>query len=160
MGKQLKGDIMNWVKRTCMHNIQEELDYHECIECRKMAEALNYEWIPYRQTYIFFETPGELIENMREEDINSEFEEEKWPKTIDTYVHGSKENGYDVGQELGLTGEALDQFVYLHYEVELTIKVQENGDYEITHVDKIPVGEKEEVGNMVDPELFDKQIRG
>jgi hypothetical protein len=135
--------MRNGEKRTCMHGIQEEMDWHECYECRKIAEALNYEWIPYRQTYIFTELPGELIEAaVVEEEIDMGVEE-TWPKIIDTYVHGSKENGFDVGQELGLTGEALDSFVYLHYEVELTIKVDEAGNYEITHVDKMPVGEKE-----------------
>jgi hypothetical protein len=135
-------------KRTCMHGIKEELDWHECLECRLIAEGLGYEWIQYRQTYIFLEMPGELIENIKEDDLDVEIEleEEKWPKIIDTYVHGSKENGYDVGQELGLTGEALDQFVYLHYEVELTIKVEQDGNYVITHVDGQPVEEKEETG--------------
>jgi hypothetical protein len=134
--------MSEWIKRTCMHGIQEELDWHECLECRLIAEGLGYEWIQHRQTYIFFEMPGELIESTVDEEIDTGIEE-KWPKIIDTYVHGSKENGYDVGQELGLTGEALDQFVYLHYEVELTIKVDEGGNYVITHVDKMPVGEKE-----------------
>ncbi len=50
----------------------------------------------------------------------------EWPKTVTTYVKGSKEDGYDIGEEIGLEGEALKQFTYLHYEVELTIRVQED----------------------------------
>ena len=135
--------MSEWIKRTCVHGVQEELDWHDCEKCRAIAEALNYEWIPYRQTYLFNELPGELIEATLpdEDEYDNGLPAETWPKIINTYVRGTKENGYDVGQELGLKGEALDQFCYLHYEVELTIKVQENGDYEITHVDSIPVGD-------------------
>jgi hypothetical protein len=129
-----------------MHGVKEEFDWHECIECRLIAEGLGYEWIQYRQTYIFFEMPGELIETTRPDlDIEIELEEEKWPKIVDTYVHGSKEYGLDLGQEIGLKDEALSNFVYLHYEVELTIKVEEDGNYVITHVDKMPVGDKNEM---------------
>lgn len=68
----------------------------------------------------------------------------EWPKTVDTYVHGSKERGYEIGEQLGLEDEALGQFVYLHYEVELTIRVQKDGSYVITHVDGFPVSDKME----------------
>jgi hypothetical protein len=68
----------------------------------------------------------------------------EWPKTVDTYVKGSKESGYDVGKELGLEGDALGIFTYLHYEVELTISVQKDGSYVITHVDDFPVSDKKE----------------
>ncbi len=75
-----------------------------------------------------------------------EFEKknDEWPKIVQTYVKGSKEDGYDLGEELGLEGEALGMFTYLHYEVELTIKVQKDGSYTITHVDDFPVSDKME----------------
>jgi hypothetical protein len=68
----------------------------------------------------------------------------EWPKIVKTYVRGSKENGWDLGAELGLEGEALKQFTYLNYEVELTIRVQKDGSYVITHVDGFPVSDKME----------------
>lgn len=75
-------------------------------------------------------------------DVQIEFEENEWPKIIDTYVHGSKEYGSMVGEEIGLTGDALDMFSYLNYEVKLTIKVWKTGNYEIIAVDDFPVGSK------------------
>jgi len=68
----------------------------------------------------------------------------EWPKTVKTYVKGSKEAGYDLGEQLGLKGESLKQFTYLNYEVELTIRVQKDGSYVITHVDGFPVSDKME----------------
>ncbi len=69
---------------------------------------------------------------------------EEWPKIVKTYVHSNKERGYDIGEELGLKGDSLKQFTYLHYEVELTIKVQRDGSYVVTHVDGFPVSDKKE----------------
>lgn len=87
----------------------------------------------------YFDGDMANIEFEMDEDLLSE-----WPKTVDTYVHGSKEYGGELGEELGLDGDALQEFMYLHYEVKLTIKVEENGSYIITHVDDRPV--------LLDPE--------
>lgn len=52
------------------------------------------------------------------------------------YIHGSKEYMYDKGQELGLTGEALKNFMYTCYEVEIELEVNmETGDSKIISVD-------------------------
>ena len=50
-----------------------------------------------------------------------------WPKRCKLYVHGSKESNYDAGEQLGLSGEALDLFMYTACEVELIYEVQEDG---------------------------------
>lgn len=56
--------------------------------------------------------------------------------TATIYLHSTKESNRDVGQELGLTGEALNGFMYACYEVKLTLEVDEvTGDSVITHVD-------------------------
>jgi len=56
------------------------------------------------------------------------------------YVHGTKESMYDKGVELGLTGEALDNFKYTGYEVELEIEVnKETGDSTIIAVNDVPL---------------------
>ena len=44
-------------KKTCMHGVEEELDWHECSECKKIAEEMGWEWIPNVVTYIFEKDP-------------------------------------------------------------------------------------------------------
>lgn len=51
---------MNWDLKTCMHGVQEELDWHDCPGCRAIAERLGLEWIDRRQTWIYLEMPKEL----------------------------------------------------------------------------------------------------
>lgn len=52
------------------------------------------------------------------------------------YVHCDKETMYEKGQSLGLTGQALDKFMYACYEVKLDLEVDEKtGLARITHVD-------------------------
>lgn len=52
-----------------------------------------------------------------------------------TYLHSNKEDMYDIGQSLGLTGSALDQFMYALYEVEFDLEVDTvTGDYTIKNV--------------------------
>lgn len=45
---------------------------------------------------------------------------------IKTYVHSDKETNYEVGKEAGLTGEALKNFSYAGYELELEFDVDPN----------------------------------
>jgi hypothetical protein len=45
---------------TCMHGIQEGEDYHDCPQCRQIAERLGKTWIPRQQTYLFLKLPKEL----------------------------------------------------------------------------------------------------
>ena len=60
------------------------------------------------------------------------------------YLGSSKESNTEIGAELGLTGEALDQFAYAAYEVKLTLDVDMNtGLATITHVDDRVVEVKE-----------------
>lgn len=53
---------MTWKFRTCMHGVQEELDWHDCDGCKAIAEELGLEWIDRRQTWIYLEMPVELRE--------------------------------------------------------------------------------------------------
>lgn len=41
------------------------------------------------------------------------------------YLHGSKEDNWDKGEEIGLSEKALDKFKYALYEVEFEIEVNE-----------------------------------
>ena len=59
-----------------------------------------------------------------------------WPKRCKIYVHGSKERNYKDGEQLGLSGEALDLFMYTAYEVELIYEVQEDGSSELIGCNK------------------------
>ena len=61
--------------------------------------------------------------------------EQTWPKTIKFYLHASKEDNYDKGKELGLTGQALDDFMYCCYELEVTLVIEQDGSTIMTHVD-------------------------
>ena len=50
------------------------------------------------------------------------------------YLHNDKENGYEVGEELGLTGEALKMMAYACYEVKIEGDVNpKTGEFKITH---------------------------
>lgn len=53
---------MTWKLRTCMHGVQEELDWHDCPGCEAIAEELGLKWIDRRQTYIYMEMPVELTD--------------------------------------------------------------------------------------------------
>jgi hypothetical protein len=50
-------DSWDEVKRICMHGVQEELDWHECPECQRIAEDMGWEWIPHISTFIFDKDP-------------------------------------------------------------------------------------------------------
>lgn len=53
-----------------------------------------------------------------------------------THTHATKEGMYEKGEELGLAGEALDNFMYALHEVEFELEVDElTGEYEIISVD-------------------------
>jgi len=56
--------------------------------------------------------------------------------TVITYLHSSKESMYDVGQQAGLSEEALKKFIYALYEVKFTLDVNaKTGDATIMAVD-------------------------
>lgn len=45
------------------------------------------------------------------------------------YLNANKEDNYDIGSEIGLSGESLDKFKYALYEVECEVEVDmESGD--------------------------------
>ena len=48
---------------------------------------------------------------------------QKEPINVTFYLHGSKESNYEDGRELGLSDEALDNFVYTCYELAIQLKV-------------------------------------
>ena len=50
--------------RVCVHGVKENLDWHDCHKCRKIAKRLEWEWIPKRKTYIF--TP-DVIKQIKEQ---------------------------------------------------------------------------------------------
>jgi hypothetical protein len=54
----------------------------------------------------------------------------------DVYLHSSKETNYEQGRSMGLTGAALDNFMYACYEVRIGLEVDaETGDAVIVSVD-------------------------
>jgi len=59
------------------------------------------------------------------------------------YLHSTKEDMYYKGTELGLTGKALESFMYALYEVELELEIEENtGKYRIVAIDGQPIVQK------------------
>lgn len=55
---------------------------------------------------------------------------------ITTYVHGDKETNYSLGKRAGLTGNALKNFCYAGYELELEYEVDEKtGEHVLLSVD-------------------------
>lgn len=40
-------------RKTCVHGIREELDYHDCVKCQEIAEKGGLKVVPKRETYIF-----------------------------------------------------------------------------------------------------------
>lgn len=66
-------------------------------------------------------------------------------KTVTTtiHLHSNKDSNYDTGRELGLTGKALDMFLFAAYEVALELRVNTaTGAAEIMKVDGRPIGTK------------------
>ena len=51
------------------------------------------------------------------------------------YLHSSKESMWELGEKLGLKGEALGMFKYACCEVEVEIEVSESGEEKIIKVD-------------------------
>lgn len=55
---------------------------------------------------------------------------------VNVYLHNSKENMWETGETLGLTGEALRLFIYACVEVKITLRVDEQtGEAKIIAVD-------------------------
>lgn len=57
-----------------------------------------------------------------------------WPKTITAYAHGDKDGMWDIGEKLGLTGEALSLFRHALCEIKCTMSVNADGTYKIIEV--------------------------
>lgn len=56
-------------------------------------------------------------------------------KRVEVGLHSSKEQMQDIGEELGLEGDALNNFRYALYELIVDLEVDmETGDYEIIKV--------------------------
>lgn len=53
------------------------------------------------------------------------------------YCHSNKESMYDKGEELGLSDEALDNFIYTMYEVEFDVEIDESGNAYATHLNGV-----------------------
>lgn len=60
-----------------------------------------------------------------------------WPLQTKFYCHSSKESNYEQGEELGLKGEALDNWRYTGYEVAFDIEISEDGSTVATHVNGV-----------------------
>ena len=60
-------------------------------------------------------------------------EENSWPKIAHVYVHVDKETMFSKADELGLEGDAAVDFAYALYEEKITLEVNSNGSYRITH---------------------------
>jgi len=53
-------------------------------------------------------------------------------KIVKAYLHSSKDTMYELGEEIGLKGKALEKFTYALYEVELKLEVESRtGKYKI-----------------------------
>ena len=50
---------MSWddYRRTCMHGVREELDWHDCDQCKEIAEAMGRVWEDHRITWLFTKDP-------------------------------------------------------------------------------------------------------
>jgi len=50
---------------------------------------------------------------------------------VTTYLHRSKEDNLWLGEELGLSEEALEKFLFMGYEVEVEVEILSDGSWEI-----------------------------
>lgn len=57
-----------------------------------------------------------------------------FPKKITTYLHSDKESNWSLADEMGLKGEAAENFSYALYEVKFILEVYEDGTYKILEV--------------------------
>ena len=56
------------------------------------------------------------------------------------YLHSNKDSMYSKGQDIGLTSEALDNFKYALYKVEIELEVEKKtGEYHIITIDGQPI---------------------
>lgn len=58
------------------------------------------------------------------------------------YLHTSKEDMYYDGEELGLSEEQLQNFMYVGYEIAVDIEIDEEGRAKATHVEGVELKEK------------------
>lgn len=71
-------------------------------------------------------------------------QENEWPKKITMYLHSDKEKNWNLGEEIGLSDEAIShKFKYALHEIAIEVLVQETGDIEILTVDGRTLGTEE-----------------
>jgi hypothetical protein len=63
--------------------------------------------------------------------------QQPWPRRVVAYLHGSKEAMWDLGQELGLSEAACEQFVYACYEVGIVLNVNEDGTSQVLGIEGV-----------------------
>lgn len=70
---------------------------------------------------------------MNEQPMNSEMtqKKEEWPRSVNVYIHREKEANFQTAEKIGLSDEATDTFKYALSEVTVTLKISEDGSYEI-----------------------------
>lgn len=61
------------------------------------------------------------------------------PKLFTFYMHSGKDDNYYTGAQLGLIGEALDNFRYAGYEVEFQCMVHADGSVTAISVNGVPL---------------------
>lgn len=60
-----------------------------------------------------------------------------WPKRTRMYLHSDKESNWEIGEELGLSEEAIrENFRYCLYELEVVIDVYEDGTWEVVEANR------------------------
>lgn len=56
----------------------------------------------------------------------------EWPKRVKCYLHGDKDTNWEIGEENGLSEEAIrENFRLAFYEVTVEIDLNEDGTYKI-----------------------------
>lgn len=66
-----------------------------------------------------------------------------WPKRINYYLHGGKEENWQIGKELSLSEDTiLNQFRFTGYEVSFELEVNEDGTNTVLQINGIDVSEK------------------
>jgi hypothetical protein len=71
---------------------------------------------------------------------------EKWPRTTTIYLHSDKESNWELGEELGLSNDAIsDEFRSCCYEIEIEVEVHEDGTSFATHFQGLKLSKKVKV---------------
>ncbi len=65
---------------------------------------------------------------------------DEWPKTVKMYLHGDKDSNWQIGEDIGLSEEAIrENFKYALYEVELDVEVHKDGNIKVIAFDGIRI---------------------